>query len=119
MGGMDEQELARELDASRDDPNEWGIPEPATAEPVRKSEKRQRGVVVSVRLTPAEFERLQEVAAGAGLPVSTYLRDLALVRATSSAAAWRPDVYHQTGSSTVVTMSTPYVPGVLASTSAG
>lgn len=119
MGSMDEQELARELDASRDDPEEWGTPEPATSEPVRKSEKRQRGVVVSVRLTPAEFERLQEVAAGAGLPVSTYLRDLALVRATTSAGAWRPDVYHQTGLSTIVTISTPYISGVLAPTSAG
>lgn len=104
---MNEQELARELEASRDDLTEWGEPEPAAAEPSRKSDKRQRGVVVSVRLTPSEFEQLQELAAQAGQPVSTFLRDLALARG-GVASGWQPSIYQQTGPFAVV-RTTPYV----------
>jgi len=47
-------------------------------EPRRKSEQRQRAVMASVRLTPAELEIVQEHACLAGVGVSRYLRDLAL-----------------------------------------
>jgi hypothetical protein len=43
-----------------------------------KSEKRQRGAVVSVRFTPDELAAVEERAERAGVPISTFLRDTAL-----------------------------------------
>jgi hypothetical protein len=43
-----------------------------------KSEKRQRGAVVSVRFTPDELAALEARAQSAGMAVSTFLRSSAL-----------------------------------------
>lgn len=54
----------------------------------RKSERRQRGVLVSVRFTPDELAVVQERADGR--PVSTYLRELALaIDDASELRGWR------------------------------
>jgi hypothetical protein len=68
------------------DLGEWGQPVPARR---RKSEKRRRGVVVSVRLTPEEFELLDAGARQSGQPLGTFMRQQALASATSrSTSPW-------------------------------
>jgi predicted DNA binding CopG/RHH family protein len=57
------------------DDSAWEEPQPA---PRRKSERRQRGVMVSVRLSAAELEQVQAAAAEHGLTVATYMRTCAL-----------------------------------------
>jgi hypothetical protein len=57
------------------DESEWGEPEPARP---RKSEKRRRGVMVSVRLSPEEFELLESHAKTTGIPLGTFMRQQAL-----------------------------------------
>lgn len=57
------------------DPDAWG--EPVAARP-RKSEKRKRGVVVSVRLSAEEFATLEAEAQRLGLAMGTYMRQQAL-----------------------------------------
>lgn len=63
--------------------------EPAGAVPARKpkSERRQRGVVISVRFTPGELFAVQARTGGA--PVSTFLRELALAEPAVPAEAPR------------------------------
>lgn len=78
MVPMTEQELAAEIEAQRDVPEAWGEPEP---ERKRKSERRQRGALVSVRFTPDELAVVQAHAARAGTSVSGYVRDIALAAA--------------------------------------
>jgi hypothetical protein len=80
MSGMDERALAAQIEAMRDDPAAWGEAEPAPQKRTR-SERRQRGVVVSVRLTEAELAQINEYASGLGLSVSGALRDAALAAA--------------------------------------
>jgi predicted DNA binding CopG/RHH family protein len=75
---MEEHKLAEQIEAMRDDDEAWGEPEP---ERKRKSEHRQRGAMVSVRLSPDELASVQAHAAEAGSTVSGYLRDLALAAA--------------------------------------
>ena len=55
------------------DPDEWG-------QPVRekKSEKRRRAVVVSVRLSLKELEFIENAAQSRKEPMSTFLREHAL-----------------------------------------
>jgi hypothetical protein len=74
---MKEREFAEQIEAMRDDADAWGDP---VAEPQRKrkSERRQRGAMVSVRFSPDELVFVQEHAAEAGTSVSGYLRSLAL-----------------------------------------
>jgi hypothetical protein len=78
---MKERELAEQIEAMRDDAEAWGE---SVAEPERKrkSERRQRGAMVSVRFSPDELASVQEHAAEAGMSVSGYLRNLALAAAT-------------------------------------
>jgi hypothetical protein len=77
---MRERELAGQIEAMRDDPDAWGdpVPEPKRK---RKSERRQRGAMVSVRFSPDELTSVQEHATEAGMSVSGYLRNLALAAA--------------------------------------
>jgi hypothetical protein len=77
---MRERELAEQIEAARDDPDAWGDPVPEP-EHKRKSERRQRGAMVSVRFSPDELTTVQEHAAEAGMSVSGYLRNLALTPA--------------------------------------
>jgi hypothetical protein len=74
---MEERELAEQIEAMRDDAEAWGDPV-AEPERKRKSERRQRGAMVSVRFSPDELASVQEHAAEAGTSVSGYLRNLAL-----------------------------------------
>lgn len=62
------------------DADSWETPSRA---PKKKSEKRQRGAMVSVRLTPAELARVQQAADREGLTVSAFVRSRAL-RASSA-----------------------------------
>lgn len=57
--------------------------------PVRapKSEKRLRGAIVSVRLTPAELETVQMNAEAAGMTMSAFLRSLGLNAGRSAQVA--------------------------------
>jgi hypothetical protein len=75
-----EEELGTQIEAMRDDTQAWGDPvrEPRSR---RKSERRQRGAMVSVRFSPDELELVQAQAAGVGASVSGYLRNLALTAA--------------------------------------
>lgn len=57
-----------------DDASEWGTPKRA-----RKSEKRQRSVVVSVRLNQRELAHIQALAKEKGQTISTYMRERAIV----------------------------------------
>ena len=60
------------------DPDAWGEAVPARR---RKSEKRKRGVVVSVRLSAEEFESLETEATRLGMAMGTYMRQRALAAA--------------------------------------
>jgi predicted DNA binding CopG/RHH family protein len=82
---MDERTLA-EIEAEMNDPDAWGEPEDAPA-PKRRSERRQRAAVVSVRLNESELEAVQEYAAGRGLSLSGVLRTATLEVAATVAAA--------------------------------
>jgi predicted DNA binding CopG/RHH family protein len=74
---MKEHELAEQIEAMRDKPEAWGEPV-AEPERKRKSERRQRGAMVSVRFSPDELTAVQAHATKAGMSVSGYLRSLAL-----------------------------------------
>lgn len=68
---MKQRELAEQIEAMRDDAEAWGEPV-AEPERKRKSERRQRGAMVSVRFSPDELTSVQEHAAEAGMSVSGY-----------------------------------------------
>ena len=80
---MTEERLVVQVEAMRDDAQAWGDPvhEPR---PRRKSERRQRAAMVSVRFSPDELEAIQTQAAEAGSSVSGYLRGLALAASRRS-----------------------------------
>ena len=87
---MKERELAEHIEAMRGDAEAWGEPV-AEPERKRKSERRQRAAMVSVRFSPDELASVQEHAAEAGMSLSGYLRNLALAAARQPiviVAAW-------------------------------
>jgi len=61
--------------AHKDDPAEWGDPQPAPRSP-----RRRLASMISVRFTPAEEQRVRAVAASRGLSVSRFIRQAALGR---------------------------------------
>ena len=69
MSTFDEADLVGAID----DASEWGTPKRG-----RKSEKRQRSAMVSVRMTQDELARVQAEAQAVGQTVGTYMRDVAL-----------------------------------------
>src|SRR6266487_533022 len=77
---MKEHEFAEQIEAMRDDAEAWGEPSPEP-ERKRKSERRQRGAMVSVRFSPDELASVQAHAVEAGTSVSGYLRNPALAAA--------------------------------------
>jgi hypothetical protein len=81
IGGVMEKELAEQVEAMRDDVDAWGDPVPRPKRP-RKSERRHRGAMVSVRFSPEELAAVQAHASDAGASVSGYLRNLALATAS-------------------------------------
>jgi predicted DNA binding CopG/RHH family protein len=66
------------------DETEWERPQKA---PKRKSERRQRAAMVSVRLTPAELEVVQARASALGLSVGAFMRHRALEGAQGEATS--------------------------------
>lgn len=76
MSNMKELPLADQIDAMKDDPDAWG--EPAPDPSPRRSERRQRGTVVSVRLTTEELAKVQSYADRRHLSLSGALRTAAL-----------------------------------------
>ena len=73
---MTETTTAEYYEAHKDDEDEWG---PAEQEPTaKKSERRKRTHVVSVRFSPDELKEVGKIAEAAGLLISTYLRRRAL-----------------------------------------
>jgi hypothetical protein len=58
------------------DSTEWG--EPVDEGRSRRSEKRQRAAMISIRVTAEELSAVQEAATARGLSVSRYVRDCAL-----------------------------------------
>lgn len=76
MSNMDETSLANQIEAMKDDPDAWG--EPAPDPSPRRSERRQRATVVSVRLTAEELAKLQSYADCRHLSMSGALRTAAL-----------------------------------------
>lgn len=77
MTSMDESELAAQIEAMKDDENAWGDPSDERAERPR-SERRQRGSVVSVRLTVDELAKVQAFAKHRDLSLSGALRTATL-----------------------------------------
>ncbi len=75
MTYMDERNLAEQIEATKDDVDTWGEPteQPPTAQK-RRSERRQRGAVVSVRLTADELAKLQTYSERQGVSLSGALR---------------------------------------------
>lgn len=69
-----EKELAAELHAHRNDPDEWD------ETPVQTEVRPQRAVVTSVRLPVAEFIAVQKAAKAAGQTVSEFVRSAIAMR---------------------------------------
>jgi predicted DNA binding CopG/RHH family protein len=80
---MTEDELAADLQRSKEDSNQWGPP--LAPEPARR--KRRLAAMVSVRLSSAELEAVQARASQLNQSVSAYLRDVALRDAAPVAGA--------------------------------
>ena len=66
---MTEKELAAELYAHRNDPDEW------EEAPIQTEVSQQRGVIMSFRLPVAEFIALQKAAKANGETVSEFIRN--------------------------------------------
>lgn len=64
-----------DIEAMMDDPVAWEAPAKASK---KKSEQRQRGVVVSVRLNGDELSQLQRASDAVGQSVSGFMRTCAL-----------------------------------------
>ena len=80
MKVVTEDEHVEQVEAMRDDAEAWGDPVPEDGRK-RKSERRQRGAMVSVRFSAEELTTVQAHAADVGATVSGYIRDLALADA--------------------------------------
>lgn len=76
--------VGADLDNALEDESEWETP----SRPRKpKSEQRQRGAMVSVRLTLAELESVQRAAAEEGLSVAAFMRKHALQ--TGARPTWK------------------------------
>ena len=79
------EKLRAEVEAAMEDPSQWADdPLPVRS---RRSEKRQRAAMISIRLSVEELEAVQTEAAARGLTVSRYVRDRALEHAVPRLAA--------------------------------
>lgn len=70
--------------AHKDDPAEWGEPEPA-----KKPRKRRLASMISARFAPEEEELVRRAAAGRGETVSRFVRESALREARRQIASGR------------------------------
>jgi hypothetical protein len=64
--------------AHKDDPEQWGDPQP-----VRRSRKRRLAAMISVRFTPEEEDEIRRAAQAKGASVSQFIRETALKEARS------------------------------------
>lgn len=104
---MNEKELAAQLQATKDDADEWGDAVEAAAE---SAPKRRLAAMVSVRLSPEELEAVQARAVERGESVSAYLRGVALRDITGVAVSFRSPVFINSGEPYVSeTASSPIV----------
>ena len=69
--------------AHKDDPAEWGDPQPAP------KPSRRLAAMISVRFTPDEEQAIRAAAAAAGQSVSGFIRAAALHFPRRSRSAWR------------------------------
>jgi hypothetical protein len=67
--------------AHKDDPEEWGDPQP-----VQKSKKRRLAAMISVRFTPEEEDEIRRAALTKGTSVSQFIRETALKEARSGSS---------------------------------
>jgi hypothetical protein len=67
------QEDAEYYQAHKDDPREWGEPQPAP-----KSRRRRLVAMISVRFTPEEEQTVRRAAQETGKSVSNFIRQAAL-----------------------------------------
>ncbi len=90
MSNVDEQpSLADQIEAMKNDPDAWGEPVPNPSP--RRSERRQRATVVSVRLTAEELAKVQSYAERRHLSLSGALRTATLeAEETASRVATHP-----------------------------
>lgn len=77
---MDKANTATTVDATLGDDSAWEEPTRA-----KKSERRQRAAMVSVRLRPEELATIQTGATRRGISLSAYLRECALADARRAA----------------------------------
>jgi hypothetical protein len=64
--------------AHKDDPEEWGDPQPA-----QRSKKRRLAAMISVRFTPDEEDEVRRAARSKSKSVSQFIRETALKEARS------------------------------------
>ena len=74
--------------AHKDDPGEWGEPEPEP-EPKKKPKKRRLAAMISARFAPEEEELVRRAAAERGESVSRFVRESALSEARRQIAPGR------------------------------
>jgi hypothetical protein len=94
-----ESERAAYYEAHKDDPGEWGEPEPSPTKP-----RRRLASMISVRLAPDELEVVRNAADERGLSVSGFLRMSALREAR-----------HEVGSAALRGVITLFAPSSIAS----
>ena len=70
---LTEQELAEYFQAHKDDPEEWGLAEPAPGF-ARKRKSRDLSIKITVRFTPSEGELIRSEASRLKLPYSEVVR---------------------------------------------
>jgi hypothetical protein len=70
--------------AHKDDPGEWGEPEPA-----KRSKKRRLAAMISARFAPEEEELVRRAAAERGESVSRFVREAALREARQQVSPGR------------------------------
>lgn len=74
----DNEELYGQMEAAMNDPSEWGEPLP---EPKKRSEKRRRSAMFSIRFTSEELEVVADLAKFHNKTVSGFIRELVLAEA--------------------------------------
>jgi hypothetical protein len=85
--------------AHKDDPEEWGEPQPAP-----KSQRRRLVAMISVRFSPEEEQAVRRAAKEVGKSVSTFIRHAAL-----KAAGYQDQAAHAVPRTPTATTSTTSV----------
>lgn len=114
-----ETQVAAELQATKDDSDEWGQAEPAPA--TARGEKRRLAAMVSVRLTAEELAAVQDQARRRNETVSGYLRRLALGDGRSTSTPTKPVVvaFVPPGVSSISTSTSRFVSAAPGSSAPG